>query len=184
MKSTNFNFVKLRASLISVLGTFIMLSSVQATANGIPLAVNLQSTAQSADQSKIPVVIFYTAKWCHYCHVLERNILEPLLETTEIEQYAEFRKISLSEADWQLKDFNGNTVSMENFAVYQDAQFTPTTMLYNKAGKSIAEPIIGLTLEEFYPGNLEKAINQALKALDNPKRLNLYEMIENSKGRS
>lgn len=142
-----------------------------------PLAVDLQATAKSAEQKNIPIVLFYTAEWCHYCHILERNILEPLITETDIENYAEFRKVSLSESGWNMISFDGQKTDMEAFAEQQRVQYTPTTVVYNSKGKIIAEPIVGLTLEEFYPGNLEKAINQGLKNLGNTKRLDIYKKL-------
>lgn len=146
----------------------------------LPLAVDLQKTAQTAKTHNVPVVIFYTATWCNYCKKLEENILHPLLETTAIEEYAEFMQVIMDRPHWMMKDFHGNDIEMKSFAPSQKVIVAPTTMVYNSEGQQIAEPIIGLTLEEFYPGNLEKAINQGLKALNNPKRIDIYKMVEES----
>ena len=146
----------------------------------LPLAVDLQKTAKTAQTHNIPVVIFYTATWCNYCKKLEENILHPLLETTDIENYAEFRQVVMDKAHWMMKDFAGNDLEMKTYAPTQKVKVAPTTLVYNAKGELIAEPIIGLTLEEFYPGNLEKAINQGLKALGNEKRIDIYKMVEES----
>lgn len=147
----------------------------------LPLAVDLQKSSNTAAKHNIPVVIFYTATWCNYCKTLEENILHPLLETTNIEDYAEFRQVILDKSHWRMKDFAGNDIEMRSFGTLQKVRVAPTTLVYNNKGEVIAEPIIGLTLEEFYPGNLERAINNALKALGNSKRLDIYKMVEESK---
>ena len=146
----------------------------------VPLAVDLEKSAKTAANHNIPVVIFYTATWCNYCHKLEENILNPLLQTTDLEDYAEFRQVLLDMPHWMMKDFAGNDLEMKTYGPKQNVKVAPTTLVYNSKGEIIAEPIIGLTLEEFYPGNLEKAINQGLKALGNEKRLDIYKMVEES----
>ncbi|BCN92663.1 hypothetical protein THMIRHAM_04480 [Thiomicrorhabdus immobilis] len=147
----------------------------------LPLAVDLQKAGKTAEKHNIPVVVFFTATWCNYCKKLEENIIHPLLERTDIENYAEFRQIVMDKAHWQMKDFSGQAIEMKSFAPSQKVKVAPTTYVYNSKGDLIAEPILGLTLEEFYPGNLEKAINQGLKALGNDKRVDIYKMVEESK---
>lgn len=148
----------------------------------LPLAVDLQKTSATANAHNIPIVIFYTAAWCNYCKKLEQNIIHPLLETTNIEDYAEFRQVILDKPHWMMKDFKGTNLEMRRFPASQGVKVVPTTVVYNSQGEVIAEPILGLTLEEFYPGNLEKAINQGLGVLGNAKRLDIYKMVDESKG--
>ncbi len=62
-----------------ILTGFLLLSgAISGCANAndaFPLATDLQKTAEVAAKKNVPVVIFYTASWCHYCHILERDIL-------------------------------------------------------------------------------------------------------------
>ncbi len=169
-------------SVLLSLSLFMLTAAPTAKAGEIlPLAVDLQKTANTAAKHNIPVVIFYTATWCNYCKKLEENILHPLLETTNIEDYAEFRQVVLDKAHWMMKDFDGTNLEMKTYGPKQGVKVAPTTLVYNSQGEIIAEPILGLTLEEFYPGNLEKAINQGLKALGNEKRIDIYKMVKESK---
>ncbi|MDG6773652.1 hypothetical protein QCB45_04855 [Thiomicrorhabdus sp. ZW0627] len=148
----------------------------------LPLAVDLQKTGKVAEKFQVPVVIFYTATWCNYCKMLEENIITPLLETTPIEEYAQFQQVLLDKEHWMMKDFAGNDVEMKTFGPSQGIVVAPTTHFYNSKGEQIAEPIIGLTLEEHYPANLEKRINEALEKLGNKKRLDIYKLVEESDG--
>ncbi len=147
----------------------------------LPLAVDLQKTAKTSAQHNVPIVIFFTATWCNYCKKLEENILHPLLETTPIESYAEFRQVVMDKAHWMMKDFDGSDIEMRTYGPKQGVKVAPTTLVFNSKGEIIAEPILGLTLEEFYPGNLERAINQGLQALGNDKRVDIYKMVDESK---
>jgi len=147
----------------------------------LPLAVDLQKSATVAKKHQVPVVIFATATWCNYCKKLEQNILNPLLETTNIEEYAEFSQLVMDKSHWMMKDFQGKNIEMKSLAPKLGVQVAPTTMFFDSQGNQIAPPILGLTLEEFYPANLERGINQALEALGNPKRLDIYQLIEDSK---
>lgn len=168
---------------LSMIGLVVLTSfSLNTSANEIlPLAVDLQKSGQVAAKNKVPVVIFATATWCNYCKKLEQNILEPLLETTDIEKYAEFSQLVMDKSHWKMKDFQGREIEMKTLPDKLGVIVAPTTLFFDGEGNQIAEPIIGLTLEEFYPGNLERGINNALKALGNPKRLDIYKMVEESK---
>ncbi|QCU89517.1 thioredoxin fold domain-containing protein [Thiomicrorhabdus sediminis] len=168
--------------LQAVMASVLAMVSIHGAKAGeiLPLAVDLQKTAATAKKHNVPVVIFYTATWCNYCKKLEENILHPLLQTTNIEEYAEFMQVIMDRPHWMMKDFHGNNIEMKTLAPSQGVKVAPTTMVYNSKGEQIAEPIIGLTLEEFYPGNLEKAINSGLKALGNPKQIDIYKMVEQS----
>lgn len=173
----------MRTKIIGISLTLILLLGFSNSKAGeiLPLAVDLQKTGNTAAKFNIPVVVFYTATWCNYCKKLEENIIHPLIETTNIESYAEFRQVILDRPHWEMKDFSGKEIEMKTFGPSQGVIVAPTTYIYNSKGEQIAEPILGLTLEEFYPGNLEKAINQGLKALGNEKRLDIYKMVKESK---
>jgi len=175
--------MKLAHSLI--LSLFLSLPFVAQNAQAgevLPLAVDLQKTGATALKHNVPVVVFATATWCNYCKKLEQNILFPLLQTTDLESYGEFTQLILDKAYWTMTDFNGNKVEMKAYGPQLGVKVAPTTLFFNGKGEQIAEPIIGLTLEEHYPGNLEKRINEALEALGNPKRVDIYKMVEESDG--
>ena len=146
-------------------------------ASPLKLVSNLQESAKAAHLNQKPIVIFYTATWCRYCKRLEQNIIDPLLLNTQIEDYADFRQVVLDNDKASIIDFDGKTYKMKDYAAVKGVRFVPTTMVYNREGNAIAEPILGLTLEEFYPGNLERAINQGLKAINSPKRLDIYQLV-------
>ncbi len=139
----------------------------------LPLIVDMQKTPKVAKAHKVPIVLFVTASWCHYCHKLKENIIEPLITQTNIESYAEFREVILDKKNWHLKDFQGHLTDMKTFAKTLNAGFTPTTLFLDPNGNEIAERIVGLTLEEYYPYYLEEGINLSLKKLGNPKRLDI-----------
>ena len=147
----------------------------------LPLAVDLQKSGQAANQRNVPVVVFATATWCGYCKNLEENILEPLLQTTNIESYAEFSQLVMDKSHWRMKDFSGKDIEMRQLPDQLGVMVAPTTLFFDGNGKQIAPPILGLTLEEHYPSNLERGINQALEALGNPMRVDIYKMVNESK---
>lgn len=175
--------MRLKTALISTLLFFALFKSPMSQAGEIlPLAVDLQTTGATATKHNVPVVIFVTATWCNYCKKLEENILFPLLETTDLESYGEFKQVLLDKAHWMMKDFKGRDIEMKTYGPQLGVKVAPTTLFLDGQGNQIAEPIIGLTLEEHYPGNLEKRINQALEKLGNPKRVDIYKMVEESQG--
>lgn len=172
-------FKTLLAGLAISLSSF----SFQAQADAgevLPLAVDLQKAGEMAAKNNVPVIVFATATWCNYCKKLEQNILYPLLQTTDLESYGHFSQLVLDKSHWMMKDFDGKEIEMKTLGPKLGVQVAPTTLIFDSQGNQIADPIIGLTLEEFYPGNLERAINQALKNLGNDKRVDIYKMVEES----
>ena len=156
--------------------------SLSAQARGVlPLTVDLSKNAVEAKERKIPIVIFATATWCGYCKKLEQNIINPLLETTEIEKYAEFSQLVLDKSGWNVILFDGTRIEMSKLGDQLGVMVAPTTIFLDHEGNQIAEPILGLTLEEFYPSNLERQINIALEKLGNPMRLDIYKMVGKEK---
>lgn len=173
----------LATPLLSLFLLFSVGLSVTHTAHAgeiLPLAVDLKKDAQTAQQHNVPVVLFFTATWCGYCKKLEENILNPLFERTDLESYGEFRQVVMDKSHWMMKDLNGQAIEMKTLGPALKIKVAPTTLFLNAQGQQIAEPIVGLTLEEFYPGNLEKSLNQALSALGNPKRVDIYKMVEDA----
>lgn len=136
----------------------------------LPLMVDLQKTQQMAKKKNVPIVVFVTASWCHYCEILKHNVLNPIIEHTDILQYAEFRELIVDAKRWNLTDFNGERINMPIIAKRYKASFTPTTLFLSPDGKELSRRIVGLTLEEFYPHNLEVGIKESLKKLGNPNR--------------
>ncbi|CAN8140108.1 Thioredoxin fold domain-containing protein [uncultured Thiomicrorhabdus sp.] len=164
------------------LGLSSLSVNVQADAGDVlPLAVDLQKAGEISAKNNVPVVIFATATWCNYCKKLEQNILYPLLQTTDLEDYGHFSQLVLDKSHWMMKNFDGTEIEMKTLGPKMGVIVAPTTLIFDSKGNQIADPIIGLTLEEFYPGNLEKALNQALKNLGNDKRVDIYKMVEESK---
>lgn len=167
----------------ATLCTFALWQSQAHASSILPLTVDLPKNAAVAQEHKVPIVIFATATWCGYCKKLEQNILEPLLENTNIEEYAEFSQLVVDQRGWSVKTFDGRTIRMSQLADDFNVQVVPMTLFLDHTGKQIVEPILGLTLEEFYPGNLERSINQALDILGNDKRLDIYKMLDEIKAK-
>lgn len=182
LQTPNNPFYQLKNLLIATLfGSSLVFSQTLPAGEILPLAVNLQKSGKTAQERNVPVVIFATATWCGYCKKLEENILEPLLQTTNIENYAEFSQLIMDKSHWMMKDFSGKDIEMRQLPDRLGVMVAPTTLFFDGNGKQIAPPILGLTLEEHYPSNLERGINQALEALGNPKRVDIYKMVEESK---
>lgn len=152
--------------------TFTSISQAQMIREGVqlPMMIDLSKTQAIAKKKNVPIVVFVTASWCNYCEILKHNVLNPIIEHTDILKYAEFRELIVDAKQWNLLDFDGSRIKMPVIAHRYKATFTPTTLFLSPDGKEISKRIIGLTLEEFYPHNLEVGIKNSLKVLNNPNR--------------
>lgn len=143
----------------------------------LPQAVDLQATATVAKSHKVPVILFMTATWCHYCERLKENIMFPMMQHTRIEDYAEFREVYIDRPGWNIRDFDGNPLNMKEFAKRYKVFVTPTTLFLNEKGEIIADTVLGLGLEEHYPVQLDRSMNKALEVMGSENRINVLKLI-------
>ncbi|MEO8835419.1 MAG: thioredoxin fold domain-containing protein [Caldimonas sp.] len=107
----------------------------------------------------IAVVLFSQAD-CEFCAEMREHYLRPLL--------AEHRAgVAVAEsrvdADLPIRDWNGRQTTQRLFAAAQGVRFAPTVMFFDSSGRSLAEPIVGLS-RDYFGIYLEQRIATALAA--------------------
>lgn len=133
-----------------------------ALAGDIPLADDLQRDA--ARDRTVPVLVFFVAKDCPYCAVVEKDYLRPMHNSREFAGRVVIRKVDIGESR-PMKDFQGRETSHAEFARRVRVSFTPTLRLYGSGGTNLVEPIIGYNTPELYGGRITRAIDDAREHL-------------------
>lgn len=148
-----------------VLGMWLALGLAvgSAYATELPVASDLRADAQHAARHGTPILVFYAADSCPFCHLVEELHLRPMQARGVYADKLLVRVVRTERAQ-AMTDFEGRRTDHERFARRQGATFTPTVRLYGPGGQELARPVIGYPAD-FYSGMLEQAIDDAIARL-------------------
>jgi len=147
---------------------FILACSLAASAaaQGIAPASDLAREARAAQVAHAPLLVFYTQPDCSYCERARRDYLEPML--ADPAQRGRLRVVEVDIASAApLVDFAGHRTTQAAFAASRHVRVVPTIAFFGAGGERLAEPLVGLTLPDFYLTYLERRVDQA-RALISP----------------
>lgn len=116
--------------------------------------------ALSFDASRVNVVLF-SQPGCEFCAEERQNYLKPLAAMRN-------RDLVVSEVELEaskpMRDWSGHLVTQSEFAKSNRARFAPTVMFFDARGRTVADPIVGLS-RDFFGMYLEQRIALALRAV-------------------
>ncbi|MGH8738495.1 MAG: thioredoxin family protein [Burkholderiales bacterium] len=128
--------------------------------------MDLAREARAAQAAHEPLLVFYTQPDCSYCERARRDYLEPML--ADPAQHGRLRVVEVDiTSSAPLADFAGHRTTQAAFAASSRIRVVPTIAFLGAGGAALAEPLVGLTLPEFYLTYLERRIDQA-RALISP----------------
>lgn len=149
-----------------VTALFFVLATAASSADELPLAKNLQKDARKAARAQTPILVFFAADSCPYCHEVEDLYLTPMYESGDYAGKLLFRVVRIESANF-LRDFSGRRVDHETFAEDEGVALTPVIRFYGPAGDELTPELIGYTTPDFYGGYLEQAIADSISKLRN-----------------
>ena len=129
-------------------------------AAGIPLARDLMLAGREAERACVPLLLEFSADDCHYCTLLEEEVLNPTLLNRDYEQRVLMRKLILDRGI-RLRSFSGKSIQASDLASQYRVFVTPTLLFVDSKGKELAERMAGVTTLEFYGGYLDQALDTA-----------------------
>ena len=133
-----------------------------AQAADVPMSTDLQAESARAAALNTPLIVIFTSPTCHYCEIVKRDYLLPMMKNPETAGAVVIRQI-VTGSPARLKDFHGRVTTEAAFAGAQGVTLTPTVAFFDDRGKEVAKPIVGLLNPDYYYGYLEDAIAQAKK---------------------
>lgn len=106
-------------------------------------------------------VLLFSQPQCEFCFEVRERYLKPLAASRRPRIHvAEASIVELT----PIRDWSGRSVSQLSFARASGARFAPTVMFVDGHGRSLAEPIVGLS-RDFFGAYLEQRLVTALRAL-------------------
>ncbi len=145
---------------------FFALATAVSPADELPLAKNLQKDARKAARGQMPILVFFAADSCPYCHEVEDLYLTHMYESGDYAGKLLFRVVRIESANF-LRDFNGRRIDHETFAEDEGVALTPVIRFYDPEGKELIPELIGYTTPDFYGDYLEQTISDSISKLRN-----------------
>ena len=133
----------------------------------VPVAGNLQQDGQMALDSRLPVMLVFSAITCPHCDELEEEFIRPMILGGEYTDRILIRKLVLDNGS-SLTDFAGQRRAVEEFAHSYGVYVTPTILFVDHTGRQLAERMVGINTIEMYGGYLDQCIDTALMHIREP----------------
>lgn len=157
-----------RIVVVLLLGMAVGLSSLPLRADQLPEARDFTLDAKIAKKKNLPILVFFYADFCEYCHEVRTLYLHPLSVSKAYRNKLLFRAVNTG-AVTSLRDFQGKKTSHEGFASAEAVGFTPVIRIYDADGKELGE-LYGYTTPDFYSWELTKVINRSIAKLRAAKK--------------
>lgn len=113
---------------------------------------------------RMPMLVLFSQTGCSYCEKARAHFIAPMATEPPWRDRALYRQIDL-DSDDALIGFDGSPQTHRSFAKSAGVFVTPTVMVFGPDGAALAEPLVGVTLPDFYGQYLEQAIDMARKKL-------------------
>ena len=137
--------------------------------DGIAIANDLAQEAALAKTRQVPLLILFTSPNCMYCERVKQEFLIPMQRNPEYANKVLMRQIEYR-GSGKLVDFSGASTTPAQFSKLHKITLTPTVKLFDSAGNSLSEPLVGLTTPDYYGAFLDRAIDEALAKTRHPSR--------------
>lgn len=130
-----------------------------------PAAQDLRADGERARQKGLPILLVVEQAGCHYCKVLDREIIQPLIASGEyMDKKVVLRRLDIV-SELPIRDFDGKSTTASDLARRYGAHVTPTLLFLDPDGRELAPKMVGLGTLDFYWTYLDEAINSALAKL-------------------
>lgn len=127
-------------------------------------ATDFAADARLAARRRLPLMVVFTADGCSYCELLEDDFVKPMLISGDYTNKVIIRRVNI-DGFAPLRDFNGKTISVDDFTARYHVSVTPTVVFLDPHGKPLAQRLVGVSTPDFYGGYLDQAIDTALAHL-------------------
>ncbi|MGE0358239.1 MAG: thioredoxin fold domain-containing protein [Burkholderiales bacterium] len=131
---------------------------------GMALATDLRADGKLSRERKAPLVVLFSLPGCPYCEIVRRSHLAPLLRDPRRAGQAIVRQVDI-DGEQAVVDFSGRTTTHAAIARAHGFRAAPVVVFWDGEGRSIAEPLAGMLLPDFYSAYLEAALDTARATL-------------------
>lgn len=131
---------------------------VGAAESSLPVARDFRADGALARKESVPIVVMVSLAGCPHCEAVRRSHLLPLLHANK--PAAILRQVEIR-GQTTLVDFDGTKTTHAEFARRHQAGIAPIVLFLDADGRSIAEPIVGASIPDFYGAYFEASLSAA-----------------------
>jgi thioredoxin-related protein len=129
--------------------------------DGVPYARNLQRDGELAKKKNGVVLVMFAGEYCGYCERVLNEFLIPMSRNPDYQKKLVMRRVDNTGLT-TVKDFDGSVEDHRRFTSALGVNMVPTVMLFDRSGKPLGKPLVGLTTVDYYGYFLDQAIDAAL----------------------
>jgi thioredoxin-related protein len=122
--------------------------------------IDLRADGHLAASRDKPVVLLFSLPDCKYCLVVRRNYLAPLTRAPQEAERPVVREVELN-GELPLTGFRGEKSNGTELARQYGVYAAPTVVMLDRAGKLLAEPLVGGDIAGMYGAYLDRALEEA-----------------------
>ncbi len=153
--------------IISILCLFLLLSvSADYDESAVVEETDFQKLGIEMKQSDMGLVMMLHAEGCHYCEMMDKEILSPMERSGEYSKRVFIRKLLIDKPDF-ITDFKGQRVAASDVADAYDSRLTPTLVFLDHNGEEQAVKIIGINSVDLFSASVDEQINELLSVIKN-----------------
>ncbi len=136
-------------------------------------AKDISILSQKSQKDHLPIVIYFNMKDCGACQKLKDNVITPLMNNGRFDGYIHMVQVTVDLKNHPIIDFYGDKSNGAQLKADYNITTEPTMVFLNSDGDMIASPMVRSGAYDYASYYIQQRINKALKALGNPKRINL-----------
>ncbi len=126
---------------------------------------DFQALSAKMKEKSLGLVLMLHAEGCHYCALMEKEILSPMVVSGDYDKRVFIRKLQIDKAG-DVKDFDGSLVEPSDISNRLGATVTPTLVFLDYHGNKKAETMVGINTVDYFGVYLDREIDKLVKNIN------------------
>ncbi len=123
-------------------------------------ALDFAADARQAAGRRIPLLVLFSEAGCPWCARARQEFLLPMQRNPEYHAKVMMREVGV-DSSAALVDFAGRKTTQAEFARSHHVLMVPTVVLLGSHGETLAEPLVGFRIADYYGYHLDQRIDAA-----------------------
>lgn len=150
-----------RSFAAALAGSLAWPLQAQAKDTALPIPASLPEAARLAASQGEPLVLLVSLPGCPYCELVRRNYLLPARKESGLQAW----QLDITDIRTPLTGFDGKPTTAAAQTKAWKATFTPTVLFLGPQGQTLAEPLVGAAIPDFYGAYLDERLALARRAV-------------------
>ena len=151
-----------------LLGLAMAIAPSALLASDLVAANDLKADAIEASGKGLPILLLYTASYCHYCASVKAEVYYPMNADPAYQTRVLLREVEIDSAG-SIRGFDGESFSHHEFAKARGITIVPTLEIVDERGAALVAPLIGSGVPDFYGFYVDQGIDKALLKINTRK---------------